>query len=183
MSNPTSSARSSKGSYGRRPRPHRCDRASRVKEIACAQGCATRRRRTTAHPPALAAHTLASQAINRGMTLETHPRHDPTPRQDRQPGRRRRILCRHRKGRSPLPTRQSATRRHERTEDGSATARAPRPARQRLLHPTPRIRLRLRSHLRNLHVLPDQHSHSGPPCNANAATPPTTTRGTVKTTV
>jgi site-specific recombinase XerD len=63
------------------------------------------------HPHQLR-HTLATQAINRGMSLEAiaaHARapqhgHDPALRQDRQPDRRRGILRRHRQGRRPLRT-------------------------------------------------------------------------------
>src|SRR5205823_2236262 len=42
-------------------------------------------------------------------------------------------------------------------ENGPAAPRAPPDARQRLLHPAARAGLRLRVHLRNLHLLPDQH--------------------------
>ena len=61
------------------------------------------------HPHQLR-HTLATQAINRGMSLEAiaamlgHniPGHDTGLRQDRQPDRRRGVLHRRREGRRPL---------------------------------------------------------------------------------
>jgi hypothetical protein len=77
------------------------------------------------HPHQLR-HTLATQAINRGMRLEAiaallgppQPGHDPALRQDRQPHRRRRVLRRHRESRGPLRPGARAPRRRHRAQDG-----------------------------------------------------------------
>ena len=50
-----------------------------------------------------------------------------------------------------------AARRRDRPEHGPAAPRAPPHARQRLVHPPARAGLRVRVHLRDLHLLPDQH--------------------------
>ena len=82
---------------------------------------------------------------------------DPQGRYAKIANRRRRILRRHRQGRSPLRQSAVAVRRRDRTEDGPAAPRAPPAARQRLLHKATRARLRVRVHLRELQLLPDQH--------------------------
>ncbi|HET6910424.1 MAG TPA: tyrosine-type recombinase/integrase [Mycobacteriales bacterium] len=109
------------------------------------------------HPHKLR-HTLATQAINRGMSMEAiaallgHHSLDMTRRTHPRPHRRRRLLHRRRQSRRPL--------RH--SPPGAATdrtaSRDERPtARQRLLHPAPTARLRTRQRLRELRLLPNHH--------------------------
>jgi site-specific recombinase XerD len=69
----------------------------------------------------------------------------------------RRVLRRHRQSRIPLRQAADVACRCDRTQDGPAAPRTPPPARQRLLHTARRARLRLRSDLRELHLLPNQH--------------------------
>lgn len=116
------------------------------------------------HPHQLR-HTLATQAINRGMTLEAiaallgHRSLDMTLRYAKIANRTvadeyfavtEKVEALYGQG-NPLPA----------DLIGPRMARLRRehhpPARQRLLHPTTRARLRLRSHLRDLHLLPNQH--------------------------
>jgi hypothetical protein len=59
----------------------------------------------------------------------------------------------------------------------SLTSSAPA-TRQRLLHPPTRTRLRLRGHLRDLHLLPDQHRVPAHPATPARPRPPSTTNPT-----
>jgi site-specific recombinase XerD len=105
------------------------------------------------HPHQLR-HTLATQAINRGMTLEAiaallgHRSLDMTLRYAKIANRTvaDEYFAVTEKGRIPLPARTTTPRRHHRTPDGPATPRTPPPPRQRLLHPPTRTGLRLRGH-------------------------------------
>ena len=107
-------------------------------------------------------HTLATQAINRHMSLEAiaallgHKTlamtmvYAPHRRQDR----RRRVLRRHRQRRGPLRPTPPAPRQRRRQRDAQTPCRdAPAHARQRLLRPTRRDGLPLRIDLRVLQLL------------------------------
>ncbi len=151
-----------------RPIPHaRVDRA--LAKVAAAAGIG----KVTAHQ---LRHTLATQAINRGMSLEAiaallgHPHHgdDHGLRADRRPHRRRRVLRRLREGRGALRPRLATSRRRGHP-DAQATPRNAQPhARKRPLRPTRRDGLPFRDHLRIMHIL--RHHHRIPPH------PPTPTR-------
>jgi site-specific recombinase XerD len=103
------------------------------------------------HPHQLR-HTLATQAINRGMSLEAiaamlgHKSLDMTLRYAKIANRTvaDEYFAVTDKGRSPVRPRARAARRCDRPQDGPAPPRAPPPARQRLLHQTTRARLRIR---------------------------------------
>ena len=139
------------------------------------------------HPHQLR-HTLATQAINRGMRLEAIAAllghridgDDPHLRPHRRPGRRRRIRRRQRQDRRPLQHRRpDAARRDRDRRHDPAAPRSPRPhARQRPLHPPRRTRLPHGIRLRDLRLLPDRHPSSCPSSSANATTPATTTNPT-----
>ena len=130
------------------------------------------------HPHQLR-HTLATQAINRGMSLEAiaamlghkQPGHDPALRQDRQPDRRRRVLRRHREGRRPLRPAQPATRRRARPEHGPPTTRTPPHSSATATAPDPPSSTALRS--RSARPAPSSRpaSSSDPPCKPNTTTP------------
>src|SRR5919106_481423 len=119
------------------------------------------------HPHRLR-HTLATQAINRGMRLEAiaallgHRSLEMTLvyRQDHRPGRRRRIRLGVRTDRRPLQHRRHARRAPRRDRDrrhDPAPPGIPRPhARQRPLHPPRRTRLPHGHHLRDLRLLRDR---------------------------
>ena len=140
------------------------------------------------HPHQLR-HTLATQAINRGMSLEAiaamlgHRSLDMTLRYAKIANRTvaDEYFAVTEQGRRPLRPSPPAARRRHRTEDGPAAPRAPPPARQRLLHPPARARLRLRVHLRDLHASSRPASSSGPPCKPNTTTPPPRTKTTAPT--
>jgi hypothetical protein len=116
------------------------------------------------HPHQLR-HTLATQAINRGMSLEAiaamlgHRSLDMTLRYAKIASRTvaDEYFAVTDKGRRALRPGPRSARRRDRARHGPAAPRAPPAARQRLLHPAPRTGLRVRVDLRNLHVLPDQH--------------------------
>ena len=116
------------------------------------------------HPHQLR-HTLATQAINRGMSLEAiaamlgHRSLDMTLRYAKIASRTvadeyfavtDKVEALY--GQAPVLPADAIG-----PEDGPAAPRAPPDARQRLLHPARRAGLRVRVDLRNLHVLPDQH--------------------------
>ena len=116
------------------------------------------------HPHQLR-HTLATQAINRGMSLEAiaamlgHRSLDMTLRYAKIASRTvadeyfavtEKVDALY--GQAPVLPADAIG-----PEDGPAAPRAPPDARQRLLHPARRAGLRVRVDLRNLHLLPDQH--------------------------
>jgi site-specific recombinase XerD len=125
------------------------------------------------HPHRLR-HTLATQAINRGMRLEAiaalrgHQKMEMTLiYAHRQPGRRRRIRRRQRQDRRSLRAAARAARRLRDHRHGPAAPRNPRPhARQPPVHPPRRTGLPHGISLRNLRLLPHQHripAHPHPP--------------------
>ena len=132
------------------------------------------------HPHQLR-HTLATQAINRGMSLEAiaamlgHRSMDMTLRYAKIANRTvaDEYFAVTDKVDALYDQGQPAARRRDRTEDGPAAPRAPPTARQRLLHPTTRARLRLRVDLRDLHASSRPASSSGPPCKPSTTTPRT----------
>jgi integrase len=109
------------------------------------------------HPHQLR-HTLATQCLSRGMSLEAiaallghrSPRMTPRLRPHRRHRGRRPVLQRHPRRRARHPGGQAARRRTRRRCTAST---APR---QRTLHQTPRTRLPIPNHLRGLRVLPDR---------------------------
>ena len=141
------------------------------------------------HPHQLR-HTLATQAINRGMSLEAiaamlgHRSMDMTLRYAKIANRtvadeyfavtdKVDALYAHTRPASP----------DHRTEDGAAAPRTPSVARQRPLHQATTARLRLRGHLRNLRLLPDQHripAHPASPARRRQSQGPTTPRRPVR---
>ena len=131
------------------------------------------------HPHQLR-HTLATQAINRGMSLEAiaamlgHRSMDMTLRYAKIANRTvaDEYFAVTDKVEALYAQARPAARRRHRTEDGPAAPRAPPPARQRLLHPTRRAGLRVRVDLRDLHASSRPASSSGPPCKPNTTTPP-----------
>ena len=114
-------------------------------------------------------HTLATQAVNRGMSLDAiaallgqNPCHDQDLRAHRRQDRRRRVLRRHREGRSTLRSAPPIRQRRRGSRNAQAPQRdAPAHARQRLLRPTRRDGLPLRIHLRIMQLL--RHHHRVPP--------------------
>jgi site-specific recombinase XerD len=132
------------------------------------------------HPRRLR-HTLATQAINRGMSLEAiaallgaykTPQNgdDPHLRPHRQPGRRRRICLGQRQDRRPLRPAARTTRRLRERRHGPAAPRSTRPdARQRPVHPPRRTGLPPGIGLRDLRLLPQRTrvpAHPGPPARS-----------------
>ena len=134
------------------------------------------------HPHQLR-HTLATQAINRGMSLEAiaallgHRSLDMTLRYAKIASRTVAdeyfAVTEKVEALYGQPAQLPAD--ADRTEDGPAAPRAPPPARQRLVHPPAPARLRLRIHLRNLQLLPDQHrvpAHPASPARPRRRTRP-----------
>ena len=123
------------------------------------------------HPHQLR-HTLATQAINRGMSLEAiaallgHRSLDMTLRYAKIASRTVAdeyfAVSEKVEALYGQPTQLPAD--AAGPEDDPAAPRAPPPARQRLVHPAPAAGLRLRVHLRNLQLLPDQHRVPPRPC-------------------
>ena len=141
------------------------------------------------HPHQLR-HTLATQAINRGMRLEAiaallgHRSLEMTliyaRIADRVVADEYAAVCR--PDRRPLQHRRRPRRAPRRDRDrrhDPPPPRSPRPhARQRPLHPPRRTRLPHGIRLRDLRLLPDRHPSSSPSSSANATTPATTTKPT-----
>ncbi len=108
------------------------------------------------HPHQLR-HTLATQAVNRGMRLEAialarspQPAHDDGLRPHRQ--HHRRVPRHQRAGGGPLRRRRPGDAGH-----ASPAQRAPAHAGQRLVHPAGRARLLVRVRLRGMRLLPGHH--------------------------
>ena len=131
------------------------------------------------HPHQLR-HTLATQAINRGMSLEAiaallgHRSLDMTLRYAKIASRTvadeyfavsEKVEALYGQP-AQLPADATGP------QHDPAAPRAPPPPRQRLLHPPAPAGLRLRIHLRNLHLLPDQHRVPARPRQPSTTTPP-----------
>ena len=137
------------------------------------------------HPHQLR-HTLATQAINRGMSLEAiaamlgHRSLDMTLRYAKIASRTvaDEYFAVTEQGRGPLRPGPRAARRRDRPEDGPAAPRAPPDARQRLVHPA-RPSWTARSS-RSAKPAPSSRpaSSSAPPCKPSTTTPSPSTKTT-----
>ena len=140
------------------------------------------------HPHQLR-HTLATQAINRGMSLEAiaamlgHRSLDMTLRYAK--------IANRTVAEEYFAVTEKVEALYGQPAQLPADAIGPkmarlrrehhRHARQRLLHPARRAGLRVRVHLRDLHASSRPASSSGPPCPPSTTTPPPTARPTAKT--